>query len=402
MTGAPSSHSDGRWIEIWFRTLLVCAMALPMLVLYTVSALGPFLAPDLDIDPSQLAYLITSAFGVAAVLSLWAGAVVDRIGSRRALQLLFLTIAVAFSFTLIVPNFAGLVAAVAICGIAQALANPVTNLLIAQRVAAKKRAKLVGLKQSGVQLAALFAGLVLPAVALTWGWRSAFGILVPLALLFAFTAYHVTPKTHEQQKQGLKLSRPNALLLYLMSIQFCLALALSAFVTFLPTFATQQGMAPAMAGALIALFGGAGMLSRIVLTPLTAKLKEESWMLLSLNAASALAIVVTMQAAPGSHWPLWLGAIGVGLTAVATNAIAMSMLIKDAAFGVVTSASAYVSVAFFGGFALGPLIYGSVLSATPNGSFLGWQITIGILILACVLALLLARKRHKVRTLCPC
>lgn len=43
-----------------------------------------------------------------------------------------------------VPSFAGIIVAVAVCGIAQALSNPVTNLLITQRVAPEKKAFAVG------------------------------------------------------------------------------------------------------------------------------------------------------------------------------------------------------------------------------------------------------------------
>ncbi len=100
-------------------------------------------------------------------------------GSRYALIALFFTIASAFTLMASAENFYGLVAAAAVCGIAQALANPVTNLLIAQQVPPEKRAQVVGLKQSGVQVAALFAGLVLPGIAIQYGWRVALGMIVP-------------------------------------------------------------------------------------------------------------------------------------------------------------------------------------------------------------------------------
>src|SRR5688500_9421004 len=114
--------------NIWFRIVLVFAMALPMLVLYAISTLGPLLGRDLYFKPELLGYLVMSSFGLAAVLSLWAGAFVDRIGSRYALTILFSAIALAFALIATVENYYGLVAATAICGIAQALANPVTNL----------------------------------------------------------------------------------------------------------------------------------------------------------------------------------------------------------------------------------------------------------------------------------
>ena len=60
------------------------------------STLGPLLGRDLHFEPALLGYLVMSSFGVAAVLSLWAGAFVDRIGSRYALIMLFSAIALRF------------------------------------------------------------------------------------------------------------------------------------------------------------------------------------------------------------------------------------------------------------------------------------------------------------------
>lgn len=380
--------------NIWFRIVLVFAMALPMLVLYAISTLGPLLGRDLHFKPGLLGYLVMSSFGLAAVLSFWAGAFVDRIGSRYALTILFSAIALAFALIATVENYYGLVAATAVCGIAQALANPVTNLLIAQQVPPEKKAAVVGLKQSGVQLAALFAGLILPGIASQYGWRTAFGVIVPVAILFGLTAHFVTPGQHSGSGRGFRISLPNSLLLRLMVIQFYVGISLSAFVTFLPTFAIRQGMPLPLAGTLIAVFGVMGMLSRIVLTPMGARLKDESLLLLFLIVIAACAMAVTMQASPDAHWRLWVGAVGMGLTAVGTNAIAMSMLIREPGFGPVTTASGLVSVAFFGGFALGPPLYGA-LSDYSGGLLLGWSVLIGVLLCACLMAVALASARRR-------
>lgn len=376
------------------QVVLIFAMTLPMLILYATSTLGPLLSEDLHFEPAAIGYLVMSSFGLAAVLSLWAGAIVDYVGARNALLVLFGAIAAAFTLIAAAQVFWSLIAATAICGIAQALANPATNLLIAQQIRPEQRARVVGLKQSGVQLAALFAGLVLPAVAFQYGWRTAFGVIAPAAMVFGLAALFVTPGQHVRSNKQLTYARPNALLSWLMAVQFSVGLALSAFVTFLPTFATQQDMPLAQADMLIALFGITGMLSRIVLTPLGAKLSDESYLLLALIAVAAAAIVLTMQAGPESHWRLWAGAAGMGLSAVATNAIAMSMLIRDSAFGLVTTASSYVSFAFFSGFALGPPLFG-LLSSQSGSSSLGWSALIGLLCLACVMTLRLASARKR-------
>lgn len=380
--------------DILFRIVLVSAMALPMLMLYAVSTLGPMLSRDLGFDPALLGYLVMSSFGLAAVLSFWAGAIVDRLGSRHALMALFLAIALAFMLISSIDSFHGLVAAAAICGIGQALANPVTNLLIGERIPKEKKAGVVGLKQSGVQVAALFAGLALPGIAFQYGWRAAFGGIAPVAMLFLVATLFFAPGKHGKTGGSFTFSRPNPLLLRLMGIQFCVGISLSAFVTFLPTFGALQGMSHSLAGTLIAVFGAMGMLSRIVLTPMGAKLKDESLLLLALIAISACSVAVTMHADPDSHWRLWTGAIGMGLAAVGTNAIAMSMLVRDAAFGAVTTASGFISVAFFGGFALGPPLRGA-LSSHSGDPQPGWLMLIGVLLCGCILSLALASARRR-------
>ncbi|WP_081355758.1 MFS transporter [Nitrosospira multiformis] len=379
---------------IWFRIVLVFAMALPMLVLYAISTLGPFLVRDLRFEAELLGYLVMSAFGIAAILSLWAGAFVDRIGTRQALAVLFFAVALAFALIATVEDYYSLVAAAAICGVAQALANPVTNLLIAQHVSPEKKATVVGLKQSGVQLAALFAGLVLPAIATQYGWHAAFGIVVPVAILFGIMTPFIASRKPWGTRKAFRVPPPNVLLLRLMAIQFCVGIALSAFVTFLPTFAVRQGMPLSTAGSLIAVFGVMGILSRITLTPLGARMRDESLLLIVLIAIAACALAVTMRANVDSHWYLWAGAVGMGLTAVGTNAIAMSMLIRDTAFGPVATASGFVSVAFFGGFASGPPLYGGFSNYFGN-SRSSWGLLIGVLLCGCLMALGLASARRR-------
>ena len=130
-------------VEAWFRLVLLLAMALPMLVLYATSTLGLTLSLALSFPVAWLGYVVMSSFGLASLLSLWAGQVVNRIGSRTGLIALFVIIALAFTVMITAQNFYGLLVAAALCGIAQALANPVTNLLIAEQVAPAKKAGIV-------------------------------------------------------------------------------------------------------------------------------------------------------------------------------------------------------------------------------------------------------------------
>ncbi|AZZ92914.1 MFS transporter [Hahella sp. KA22] len=377
------------------HAVLLLSMTLPMLILYTIGALGPLLIADLGIEAGWLGYVTMSAFGVAAMLSLAAGPLVERLGARRGLLLLFVSVALAYALMITLPGFAGIIAAVAVCGVAQALSNPVTNLLIAQQIAPPRKAFAVGLKQSGVQLGALIAGGLLPLIAVPFGWRAAMATIIPVALLLAFTAPALAPPAPPAESRRSWLpARPGALLLNLMAVQGCAGVTLSAFVTFLPIFATQQGVSQHDAGMMVAVFGVMGLTSRLTLTPLSTKLKDESWMLLGLMALTALALWITQQASSESHWPLWVGVLIVGLTAVATNAVAMGMLLRDRVFGAPATASGLLSAAFFGGFAAGAPLFGAV-SGSSFGFNGAWSVLSLVALAGSAAALGLALLRRR-------
>ena len=377
---------------LWLRTVLVCAMGLPMLIFYAIGTLGPLLIADLGVAPHWLGWLVMSAFGLAAVLSLWAGPLVNRLGTRRALALLFWATLAGYGLLVGLPGFAGVLLALAVCGVAQALANPVTNLLVAECVEARSKAAVVGLKQSGVQLSALVAGLLLPILAGSLGWRAALACLLLPTLLLALWGPKVAPGVVASKAMSLKIPRPNSRLTLLLCVQLCVGLVLSSFVTFLGLFAARQGVAVGETGAMVAGFGVMGILARTLLTPLAARMAEESWLLLTLLLLASLALAVTAQATPQAHWPLWFGALGMGLTAVATHAIAMSMLLRDPAFGSPASASGLLSAGFFAGFALGPVLFGAVQQGAADFAS-AWLMLIAVLLLGAVLSLLLVRAR---------
>ena len=127
----PPQAAAGALEALCLRTVLTGAMALPMLIFYAIGTLGPFLVADLGIAPGWLGYLTMSAFGFAALLSLWAGALVNRLGSRRSLVLLALSAALAYGLIAVLPGFVGVVLAVAFCGVAQALSIQVALLIAA-------------------------------------------------------------------------------------------------------------------------------------------------------------------------------------------------------------------------------------------------------------------------------
>ncbi|MBD2796379.1 MFS transporter [Xenorhabdus sp. 18] len=350
------SHNKKRELSLGF--ILILAMALPMLILYACGALAPFILQEGTIDRELLGRFTLATFGVAAILSLSAGRWMKKLGIRWAGIMLFLFTGGAFAALILANHPWLMVLAIAVCGIAQALANPMTNQAIATQVAPTNKSFMVGLKQSGVQLSALVAGSFLPWIATQWGWRTALGTIVPMCLLMAIVVAvrNWQPRVTVSPIKSRKAGQLGAIMM-LMLMQGCVGIVLAAFITQVPIFASQLGMPPDQAASLITLFGLMGWLSRLVLTPLASRFKQESDLLALLFVFAFFALIATFNATVQNLWLVYAGVVGIGCTLVATNALAMVMILQHDCFGEIPTASGRISFAFFGGLALGSLLF---------------------------------------------
>lgn len=376
-------------------SLLTLSMTMSMLVLFAISSLAPFILDDLNITRSQVGLLITGAFGVAALLSLYAGVAVDAVGSRSALLWLFGLLAVAFTMAAAAPSYGVLLAAVVVAGFSQALANPASNKVVAELVPQRKRGMMVGVKQSGVQLGALLAGLALPPVAAVYGWRWAILCLVPLCLLCLLAVLRVLPAdTRPRRTQDFRLPPgPNKPLRWLIAYSLFIGCGMAATNTYLPLYAHEAlDLEEAVAGLSVAVLGVSGVLARIGWTSLADRLSGVSWPMAAMACSATVSVLFLAQAELTEVALLWIAVIGVGASAVAANAISMLAVVRDRSLGATGNASALVSLGFFAGFALSPPVFG-VLIETTGGYLPGWLLVAAQFGTATLCALGLRRAR---------
>ncbi|MFD4861898.1 MFS transporter [Streptomyces atratus] len=283
-------------------------------------------------------------------------------------------------------------AVLVLAGAAQALANPATNRLIADLLPPLRRAAAVGMKQSGVQFGAFAAGLLLPTLAAATSWRIALAVVSPLALIALVLALRLPPdRQPDSADKRLTLpGRPNVPARWLIVYSLGVGMALASLNTYLPLFAHEKlDFGERTSGALIAAVGAAGVLARIGWTRISGRLSDISTPLVLL-AATAACFVLLMPAA--EVWPplVWAGAIGLGGSAAAANAVSMVAVVRSTSFGATGHASALVSMGFFGGFVLGPTTFGQ-LADSPAGYSAGWAMT-GLSFAVSVLAGLQVRR----------
>ncbi|MCP3973120.1 MAG: MFS transporter, partial [bacterium] len=185
----PTRHETGPVADAMPSTVLfylLAAMAAGTFTAAIYSVLGTFIVDEFEISRAQLGLVVALNTTTGGLVSPYVGRVVDRLGGGYSLQLLFLMAATSFALNAIAPVLAIVFLAALVGGVAQAFANPATNKVIAYRVPLEARATVTGIKQSGVQLALFFGGILLPTIAEALGWRWAFAIVALVSVIGAY------------------------------------------------------------------------------------------------------------------------------------------------------------------------------------------------------------------------
>lgn len=337
--------------------LLTGAMAVSMLQLFLLGALGPRIVQDLGIGTATLGLTTTIGFGVAAVLSPLGGQVVDRIGPRRSIVLLLLVAAGVLVLIGAAPGPVLLLVAVGLGGVPQALANPATNKAILAVVPAERRGAITGLKQSGVQLGAFVAGLPLALLAGAVGWRAAVWTAAGLAAVAGVSALRILPADHAgpRPRQSFLL-RPRGTVAWLAAFSLFLGCGIASVNTYLALFGVERvGFGRTTAAALVAVLGVAGIVGRIGWSRVATG-QRGKWLPAVLAGGAVLAGLL-LAAAADAPALVWCAAVLVGVFAVSANAVSM-VLVMQRSTGRAGQESALVAAGFFAGFAVGPPLFG--------------------------------------------
>ncbi|WP_371786598.1 MFS transporter [Streptosporangium subroseum] len=366
----PVSPAGGAAGERRVTVLLTMVMGVSMLQLFLIGALGPRLVGEAGISRTVIGLTTTAGFGVAALLSLTAGRWVDRLGARRCLVAVLLLAAVALTLIGSASGTFVLLAAVALSGLPQALANPATNKIILAVVEPARRGAVTGWKQSGVQLGAFAAGLPLAALAVWTGWRGAVWTAAAIAVLIACWALRALPPDSAPATAPPSADMPRARVGRLALFSFLLGCGIAAVNTYLALFGAERlGLGPVVAAWLIATLGITGVVGRVGWSRRAGGLGQAEVLLAPL-AAGACGAALLLGAASWAPFLVWVGAAAVGAFAVAGNAVTMVSVIKRANPRTAGRDSALVSAGFFAGFAAGPPAFGILVELTGYGP--GW------------------------------
>ena len=155
-----------------------------VLPVFVTGGLSVQLRSSLSFGEAQLGIAVAAFFCTAAIFSVALGGLVERMGARKSLLISSLVSScVLLAMAIAVHSWGDLVLALIIGGVANGLAQPSANLYLAKGVSRDRQGFAFGLKQSAMPMATLIGGASVPLIALTIGWRWAFGLAVLLPLL---------------------------------------------------------------------------------------------------------------------------------------------------------------------------------------------------------------------------
>ncbi len=332
---------------------------------------GPTVTAAAGVTPEHVGDLSAiGAFGTMLFLA-GGGPLLARFGPVRLLQLGTLLAAMALGFAL-TGWWPALLAA--------ALLPPAGSDILQRYAPSGRRSLIFSIKQSAVPLGGTLVGLLVPPLAVIYGWR--FGLATAAVIAAATTllvqpfrdvldgdrdrgaaaplAAFVSLATVTMPFRAMALA---PVLPRLTFIGFALATAQGCLLGFYVTYLVADiGFNLTAAGVVFAVMQASGVVGRIVIGWVADRIGSAMRMLIVLAAGStgaALLIALT-----GADWPWWavLGSAGVaGLAVTSWNGVYLAELARVAPPEKIGEATAGASLLTFVGYVLGPAVFAMIV-----------------------------------------
>ncbi len=165
-------------------TAIQIAVALAAL---TLPAIAPVVARDLGVPTSMVGSYLSALYLGASAAALVGGGLVLRLGAIRLSQWGLVLCALALLLAL-APSVVAVVAAAVLLGLGYGPITPASSHVLARTATARNMALTLSIKQTGVPAGMALAGIVVPPLAVAFGWRVAVASVAALCAAVALAA----------------------------------------------------------------------------------------------------------------------------------------------------------------------------------------------------------------------
>jgi predicted MFS family arabinose efflux permease len=173
-----------------------------------IPSIAPLIREGLDLSVTQAGSFLSAYYIGPVLMSLPAGWLADRWGVRGAMILGQVLIAVGLGAVALAPTFSFIVLILVLAGAGYGVLNPTTTKAGMAWFPPNQRATVVGLKQVGLPFGGALGALVMPPLALAFGWRAGVGFAAAVVALLALLTWALYRDLPEPESRGPAVPRP--------------------------------------------------------------------------------------------------------------------------------------------------------------------------------------------------
>ena len=357
--GVPAEREVSKRRPVLLAVAVATATVLPA---FLTGGLAVQVRGEFHFGAAALGLAVAAFFVTASVASAVMGRVVERIGPHRGMRLAAAGSAASLlGVALLARSWSGLVACLVLGGLANAVSHPAANLSLAREVPAGRQGLSFGIKQAAIPVATLLAGLAVPTIAATLGWRWAFAGGAALALAVALLVPASTRRSIVRRSgvKGDKDARTGPLFLLALGIGLG-STAATPLGAFLVESSVAGGLRVETAGLLLASGSAASIAVRVLFGRIADGMSGGRLLLVAAMLATGVAgfaMLATGEVALIVPGALLAFAAGWGWPGLFNFAVVKTSPGAPAAATGITQTGAS------GGAAVGPLVFGLVAEA---------------------------------------
>jgi sugar phosphate permease len=254
-------------------TLVTLGHALGSFAVLGVAPLSPFLVDALHLTRVQVGLLLPAAYLGGVLMSLPSGWLTDHLGVRVTLGLGLGVIGVMVGLATLTSSLVPFLGCLVLAGFGFSVLNPATGRAIVEWFTPRQRGVAMGIKQTGLTLGGVAAALVLPPIAVAFGWRAALltaagvSFACGLAIALAYRPPVITGIVRSVSRPRIielrgYLRRPGLLVVF--ACGFFLSIGQSSLLAYLALYVKETfALSAVVAAQLLAAAQFGGALSRL-------------------------------------------------------------------------------------------------------------------------------------------
>jgi ACS family hexuronate transporter-like MFS transporter len=194
-----------RWAVL---ALIMAAQTMANVGPLGIPSIAPLIREGLGLSVTQAGSFLSAYYIGPVLMSLPAGWLADRWGVRGAMILGQALIAVGLGAVAMAPSFSFIVVILVLAGAGYGVLNPTTTKAGMAWFPPRQRATVVGLKQVGLPFGGALGALMMPPVAIAFGWRTAVALAAAVVGALAILTWALYRDLPEPEAKGPAPARP--------------------------------------------------------------------------------------------------------------------------------------------------------------------------------------------------